>query len=430
MASVGDLLRRLHLQAWELSRPPATPSTEARLHGQLRGWVRVAASASRALSPLRHRPDLDDVLDQLADGGLATPGRPAAQLAALSQTIGAIGDILASRGTDIDRAGTASRDRLHASVQAALHAAARATLAVAQEVGHPDAAALMSRLAEATEMAAMLPPAARTSRLDHLALTVPGPKTLQGAVEQWARSATTVLSSQTQVTGYVLQSTAANIALICLAAAQATKAAAARGPLAQPVADKAVAALREASTAWRSAAVWPQHLRLGGRSAEYRRAADDLVAALNADPSVKPAPGTRFVELLAALPLVSEVAHAHQQATERLADAGGLWVSGASLMATQHHRAEIPGLRRSSWFRELPGQHAAEPLAAASRTAGAALRTASDTLHHAANSRSAASFGQPTPVLVPIWENVTARPTSRQERILRPDAPRLPGFAV
>lgn len=35
MASVGDLLRRLHLQAWELSRPPATPSTEARLHGQL-----------------------------------------------------------------------------------------------------------------------------------------------------------------------------------------------------------------------------------------------------------------------------------------------------------------------------------------------------------------------------------------------------------
>jgi hypothetical protein len=429
MASVGDLLRRLHLQAWELSGTPTTPATEARLDGQLRGWVRVAASASRALAPLRHRPDLDDVLDQLADGGLATPGRPAARLAALSQTIGAIGDILASRGPDIERAGTATKDRLHASVQAALHAAARATLTVAQQVGHPEAEALMSRLAEATEMAAMIPPSARTSRLDHLAIIVPGPQTLQGAVEQWARTATTVLSSQTQVTGYVLQSTAANIALLCLATARATKAAAADGPIAQPVADHAVVALQAASRAWRNAAAWPPHLRLGGRSAEYRRASNDLLAALSADLNANPAPGNRFTELLAALPFAGEVARAHQLAAERLADAGGVWVSGESLMSTpQHHRAAVAGLRRSSWIMEQPGQHAAEPIAAASRAAGAALHAALASLNAAANSRSAASFAQPPPV--PVWETVTARPSPSQERFARPNAPRLPGFAL
>ena len=228
MATVADLLDRLHRQAWELAQQRVDAPDEA-LGQHMRGWVKVAASASRALAPLHIRRDLDDVLDQLADGGLASPGRPDRRLVEMSLTYGGIGDLLAAEQVHVELAGYTSRSRLHTSMWAGLHTAARATLAVAQDAGATEPAAVLAGLADITELAALIPPSARENLLDRLSATPARDATLKGAVDTWAAVAGEILSSDHQVTGYALQRTAGSIAMICHVAATTTKEAAAAG---------------------------------------------------------------------------------------------------------------------------------------------------------------------------------------------------------
>lgn len=428
MATVADLLDRLHRQAWELAQQRVDAPDEA-LGQHMRGWVKVAASASRALAPLHIRRDLDDVLDQLADGGLASPGRPDRRLVEMSLTYGGIGDLLAAEQVHVELAGYTSRSRLHTSMWAGLHTAARATLAVAQDAGATEPAAVLAGLADITELAALIPPSARENLLDRLSATPARDATLKGAVDTWAAVAGEILSSDHQVTGYALQRTAGSIAMICHVAASTTKEAAAAGLINTDSAHQAADSLQQTARSWRRAANWPPHLRLGGRTTELRQASASLDRALTGPQLAGLDVSERLTSMWAAVNLATLVGDEHRVMTSRLATGGGLWVSVAALPPA--YQATHPGARRSGWVPQPPSSTAtSRPLAIAARTAAAALRSAATDLDAAVEP---IQTGPPRRVTgsetAQAWETVTP-PTRRDHRDLRPESPMLPGLAL
>lgn len=426
MATVADLLDLLHRQAWELAQQRVDAPEEA-LQPHMRGWVKVAAAASRALAQLDVRRDLDEVLDQLADGGLASPGRPDRRLADLSVTFGGIGDLLAAEQVNIELAGYAARSRLHASMWAALNTAARATLAIAQDGGGSEQATVLATLATVTELAALIPPAARENLLDRLPAASPGSATLKGAVDGWAAAAGEVLTNDHQVTGYGLQRVAGSIALICQVTAATTKEAADARLVDPDAARVAARALQRAAQAWRQAAAWPPYLRLGGRTTELRHASTALDAALTG-PHATGLP-ERLTSLWAAVNVATLIGDEHRVMTARLAAGGGLWVSVAALPAA--YQASHPGVRRSGWVPQPASDTAtSKPLATAARAATDALRNAGAELDVAVEPIQARTASPRTGLkAAQVWETVTP-PVRREAASARPGSSMLPGMAL
>ncbi len=281
MATVDDLLTRIHRQAAGL-RPVGQPDRQLDAH--LRAWVPLATNTRRVLDALDPRPEQDPelygLLHSVSRGPDAQPGKAADPgVAALALTVGVLGDVVTSSPTVVAEAGQAQRSRLQASVRAALHAAARATFDLARAAGREGEATILWKVAETTELAALIPPNARVSTLERLT-TRPTARTVDGAVQLWADAAEGTFTNYQLITGVALQEAAATLALLARITADTLQEAARRRTVDPDAGREAARLMADASNNWRRAAAWPSAVQLGGRAYEHHQAARTVRDAL------------------------------------------------------------------------------------------------------------------------------------------------------
>lgn len=342
MATVDDLLRRIHRQAFAL-HPTGEPSRQLEAH--LRAWVPLATNASRVLEALDPRPGQDPDLYALLRSVSRAPTTQGQQradprLAALALTVGVLGDVVTSFPTSVAESGQAQRSRLQASIRAALYAAARTTLDLARAAGDEPRARIVREIAESTELAAMLPPAARVSTLGHLTVTSPTPHTVEGAVHLWLTAARGTFGDYQLVTGVALQEAAGTLSLLTRVTAETLREAASRR-IVDPDVGRALARLMaDASRAWHEAAAWPSSIQLGGRAYEHRHATSAVRDALTGPPLARLTLREKVSTLRAAASAAAGIGELQSTALAWLVSRGGLWVA--------HERVNLrpPGVER------------------------------------------------------------------------------------
>ena len=82
--------------------------------------------------------------------------------------------------------------------------------------GRPPLATFLGDLIVVTEPFALIPPKRRASVLEDLAFTTPSSPGVEGAVAAWAAIARGILDDRYRVSGWALQTVAADLALIAL----------------------------------------------------------------------------------------------------------------------------------------------------------------------------------------------------------------------
>jgi hypothetical protein len=341
MATVDDLLRRMHRQAAGL-RPNENP---AQLDEHLLAWMPLATNASRVLEALDPRPeehpDFYALLRSPRRGGPTQAGTAAdPSVTALALTVGALGDVVASSPRVVADAGQAQRARLQASIRAALHAAARSTVDIARASGNERAGVIVWKIAEATELDALLPPQARVSTLERLTVTRLSAGTVDGAVQLWVGAAEPIFTNYHLITGIALQDAAATLALLSRTTAD-TMHDAARRRIIEPDASRETARLMGiASKAWREAAAWPSTLQLGGRAYEHHKAVRAVRDALTGPPLARLTLRGRVHALRSAISAAATIGEMQARAVTWLVNRGGLWVA--------HERPNLrpPGVER------------------------------------------------------------------------------------
>jgi len=341
MATVDDLLRRMHRQAAAL-RPDGNAG---QLDAHLIAWGSLAANARRVLEALDPRPeghpDFYALLQSVRRGGPTQAGTAAdPSVTALALTVGALGDVVAGSPRVVAAAGQAQRARLQASIRAALHAAARSTVDIARAAGNERAGAIVWKIAEATELDALLPPQARVSTLERLAVTRLSADTVDGAVQLWVGAAEPIFTNYHLITGIALQDAAATLALVSRATAD-TMYDAARRRVIEPDASRETARLMGiASKAWREAAAWPATVQLGGRAYGHHRAVRAVRDALTGPPLARLTLREKVHALRFAVSAAATIGEMQARAVTWLVNRGGLWIA--------HERPNLrpPGVER------------------------------------------------------------------------------------
>lgn len=371
MATIGDLLSRLEAQVnglrWTLE--DTASAHEA-------GWIPLAKAAAQAITwlPLGGRSDqvkagIRNVLSPLAHAPLkSNEGAPAApQLLELASTVGAVSDSLAGIfrwGPRPEQVGTPAL-ALEAELLSAIHVVARWSQTVVKvQCPAPRRAPLATFLGDlivVTEPYALIPPERRASTLEDLAFTAPSSPGVEGAVAAWAEIAGGILDDRYRVSGWALQTVAADLALVALEVRRqfvvdvggSIEAAGSTG-----VSD----ALELAVRSWRQAAAWPPHVRLGGQSPDLRRASRDLRHMLTSKPISSVEQAQRVLGLLV------PVAAAQARCMSALIKRHELWIHAPSLVPRLPY--ERNWIREPSWSRE------GQPLLRAAATGSEALHEA------------------------------------------------------
>lgn len=432
MATVDDLLRRMHRQAARL-RPTAQPSRQLQAH--LLAWIPLAANARRLLEALDPRPGQDPELYGLMESLSHWRGARVGQmidpdLAALALTLGVLGDVVNGSPKVVAQVGQGQRTRLQANIRAAIYAAARATIDIADAAGQNREARLIHEVAEATELAALLPPQARVSALESLTVTRLTPDTVDGAVQLWTGAAERVFTNYNLITGVALQEAAATLALLCQAAAN-TMLEAARRRIIEPEDGRETArALESASKAWREAASWTSAVQLGGRAHEHHQAVKAVRDALTGPPLARLTLREKTHALRASISTAVTIGEKQAGAVTWLVNRGGLWVA--------HERPNLrpPGVARRhvklDW-EPMPWDHPAGPLLSyRANQAQRVLQHAAEVINSAV--RPAAVGGNAADPLAPVenrilWETVeTNTYAGVEEAALRMTPHRLPGI--
>lgn len=341
MATVDDLLRRMHRQAAAL-RPDGNAG---QLDAHLIAWASLAANTRRVLEALDPRPeehpDFYALLQSLRRGGPTQAGTTAdPSVTALALTVGALGDVVARFPRVVADAGQAQRARLQASIRAALYAAARSTVDIARAAGNERAGAIVWKIAEATELDALLPPQARVSTLERVTVTRLSADTVDGAVRLWVGAAGPIFTNYHLITGVALQDAAATLALLCRITAD-TMHDAARRRVIEPDASRETARLMGiASKAWREAAAWPSTVQLGGRAYEHHRAVRAVRDALTGPPLARLTLREKVHALRSAVSAAATIGEMQARAVTWLVNRGGLWV------ARERPNLRPPGVER------------------------------------------------------------------------------------
>lgn len=207
---------------------------------------------------------------------------------------------------------------------------------------------------------------------------------IDGAVASWSSVALATLGSPHNLTQLALQLAAADIALICAAAAASGRAGIRTQTLHQEY-SATVNALAQASESWRRTAGWPSHVRLGGRSRDVRDASRQLREQITtqlrdgqhwtADRRLG-APGM-IATLLWATQTAHHVGVAHEHALHELTcGTPPVWVARDKLTTDFRPIADQLATAHYAWIPDLPDQHPARPLAEASSKGLTAIRTA------------------------------------------------------
>lgn len=417
MATVDELLRRMHRQAAGL-RPNGKP---VQLDAHLHAWMPLATNARRVLEALDPRPeenpDFYALLQSLSRGRRTRAGQASdPDLAALALTVGALGDVVNGSPRIVADVGQAQRTRLQASIRAALHAAARATFDIALAAGQDREAMTIREVAEATELAALLPPRARVSTLEGLTVTRLTPDTVDGAVQLWVGAAERIFTNYHLITGIALQEAAATLALLCQAAAD-TMHDAARRRIIEPDSGRETARiLATASNAWRRAATWPSALQLGGRAYEPHQAVKAVRDALTGPPLARLTLREKTHVLRAAVSAAVTIGERQAGAVAWLVNRGGLWVA--------HERPNLrpPGVERRhvklDW-ETMPWDHPAGLLLSdRAHQARRALQEAAEAINQAVLPAATVANAAGHITLVDnriVWE--TVEPNTRTRRL-------------
>lgn len=344
MATIGDLLSRLQVQVNGLRW---SPEDTASAHEA--GWIPLAKATAQAIRwlPLGGRSDqvkagIRNVLAPLARG-TSTSGEAAAatQLLELATTVGAISDSLAGIfrwGPRPEQIGTPALE-LEAELLASVHVVARwSSAAVEVECPAPPRPPLSMFLGDlivVTEPYALISPQRRTSTLVELAFTVPSSPGLEGITAEWAQTASSILNDRFRVSGWAMQTIAANLALVSQAVQRPFALAETR---AQVASDNVLEALKRAAHWWRRAAAWPPHLRLGGQNADLRLAARDLRDGATRGPV------SSFAQARRLLGMAVPVGAAHVRSMGALLRKHELWIHAPVLVP------QVP--YQGGWIRE------------------------------------------------------------------------------
>jgi len=380
MATVDDLLGRMHRQAAGL-RPKGQPDRQ--LQGYLAGWIPLAANSRRVLESLDPRPgehpDLYATLESLTRRRRISAGRPDSGLEALALTVGALGDILDSFPKDVARAGQAQRSRLQASIQAALHAAARSTLSIA--TGNQDVAMLVGKVAEATELAALLSPQARESTLEVLTVTRLAPETVDGAVQLWLGAAEQTFTNYQFITAIALQEAAATLSLLSQVTAGTLREAASRRVVDPGAARQAADLMDGAAAAWRRASAWPSSVQLGGLAPEHHQAARSVRDALTGPPLTRLTLREKVHALRFAATAAATVGRLQASSLVWAVNSGGLWTG------RERRNLRPPGVQRRhikiDWEPMPPDHPAGILLADRARAAWRGQQAATEAMNEA-----------------------------------------------
>jgi hypothetical protein len=331
--------------------------------------------------------------------------------------IGAISDIVWSAPETVAEAGQTQRSRLQASIHAALHATARATLDLAVRTGQTSLGKVVHKVAELTEMPALLPPSARVSTLERLTVPRLCADTVDGAVELWAGTARSIFPNDWLVTGVALQDAAATLALLNQTITGVLREAARRRVLDPDTARSAADSTHSAALAWRKAATWPTNVQRGGRAYEHQHAVRDVREALAGPPLARLSLRQKARVLRAAVSLAVEIGELQASAVVRLVDRGGLWI------ARERTNLRPPGVERrhvkldweTMWWGHPTGRH----LARSAQSAQQEFTAAADAVNQAVlpGPPPRGQAGQiilvDNRIVTDWWETVETKPQSR-----------------
>lgn len=341
--------------------------------GHATGWKPLARASWQAITllPLGGRSDqvkagIRNVLAPLAHGPRKPDDEacPAPQLVELATTVGAISDTLAGIlrwGPRPEHVGAPALE-LEADLLSALHVAARwSRSAVERQCApspRPPLVTFLQDLIVVTEPYALIPPERFARTFEDLAFAAPSSSDLEGVTAGWAQTAGGILADHYRVSGWAMQTIAADIALICHASLTLLAGSRTGRTTESPERAPASMFLDLAAHSWREAAAWPPHLRLGGQNPDLRDASRALRERLSTDP-IADAVGRRV--LSQTLP----VGVAHVRAMSDLVRNRELWVHAPFLVPKVPYE---PG-----WIREPRWSAEGRPLLLAAAAGRAAL---------------------------------------------------------
>lgn len=277
-ATVAGLLDRLHAQAFAISNLATRPSEDRwRAHAVV--WPRLALATMRALDNVPAGavtdPELvlvDSILNPIARSEWIpkisdTPAAnvpPDKRLVDMTRVLGGIADLLSIGLKDVVSDSTAILG-LRSNLLAPVMVAANWSLAMAPDVARNITPRRHLQLVSGIGTAfAFMPVGLRPGQYDDIAAVPHSENSLDAAMHNWLDATKEALATRKGLSGVTLQTVAADLSVLCGAAAATTNAAIALGQFAEDRARPVVEAISDANAKWREASRWPQTIYLGG----------------------------------------------------------------------------------------------------------------------------------------------------------------------
>ncbi len=277
-ATVAGMLDRLHAQAFAISNLAAQPSEDRwRAHAVV--WPRLALVTMRALNnvPVGAASDpalvlVDSILNPIARNewipkNSAPPAAnvpPDKRLVDMTRVLGGIADLLSIGLKDVVSDSTAILG-LRSNLLAPVMVAANWSLATAPDVARNLTPRRHLQLVSGIGTAfALVPVGLRPGQYDDIAAVPHSENSLDAAMHNWLDATKEALATRKGLSGLTLQTIAADLSVLCGAAAATTNAAIALGQLAEDRGRPVVEAISDANAKWREASRWPQTIYLGG----------------------------------------------------------------------------------------------------------------------------------------------------------------------
>jgi hypothetical protein len=371
--SVLDLLDALDVQLDQLEAtrliPGAAPRVQQEWHALAQASRRLLANCPRPLVASDSGRRFVLLLESMAAPAGARPlPSPGTGLIDVTRVVGGIADLLSTPLTTTDRLRQLTREALTTNLQCALARSASWTIRNVRqfEAAHDPQ---LARLA-GFDAAPVRPAALHSWRL--IGPSDPG---LDGAVARWTTAASEAVSNPNLVTQHALQLAAADIAMISAAAAATVERAGQVAALEPDLATTPASALGEAGRSWRRAAIWPDHIRLGGRSTDLRHASAQLRQAITdelrtagawkpteemfAEASPEQRLAVACSSLQAARSVGREVTSALHQLTHGSTRA---WLDASHIPMPTHSVQKALDSLRWTWLPDPDTYHSAEPL--------------------------------------------------------------------
>ncbi len=277
-ATVAGMLDRLHAQAFAISSLATRPSEDRwRAHAVV--WPRLALATMRALNsvPAGAGTDhelvlVDSILQPIARNewipkNSDTPAAnvpPDKRLVDMTRVLGGIADLLSIGLNDVVSDSTAILG-LRSNLLAPVMVAANWSLATAPDVARNMTPRRHLQLVSGIGAAfAFIPVGLRPGQYDDIAAVPHNENSLDAAMHNWLDATKEALATRKGLSGITLQTIAADLSVLCGAAAATTSAAIALGQLAEDRGRPVVEAISDANAKWREASRWPQTIYLGG----------------------------------------------------------------------------------------------------------------------------------------------------------------------